>query len=1022
MRTPEEIYPVAHKVVQWLEAAVVADARGSDVSHSDTAPSGRFWLGRLAPEESAFRLAGERGERMEPCACGIRFKPRGSGPWQLTIRAGFRVWTRGGRNEPWRKQDAIVVDTQMEAPSEPSRSPLLADEIAAQLDEGGAPHAARVEVEVEFSADGPVVSVVLVNATPDDVPEPNLYECWLEVEGPHREPFVLDALPDSFRYDRRVEAYGINGGVETVGDTLRTVDVVSADKARPLFWDDAAGPAPDLTFATLSTNPLPSLDRLVDAAAAWGEANWSEQALEHTAADAGWTDAMLSQARDEAGQYFAEVSRLRHGVEILRQNVQLFTAYCWMNEAMAHSARGRYAGWRPFQVGFQLQAIPSLVEERSLERTTVDTLWFATGGGKTETYLGFVVVACLLDRMRGKQSGVTAWSRFPLRMLSLQQMQRFADALAGAELARRKYELGGAPFRLGFLVGASGTPNRIRESPKDSEEDADDPEMPDRYRRLERCPFCHGREIDMAFSARSWTLEHRCTNAQCPWPERALPVVVVDEEIFRFLPCVIVGTLDKAASIAWQAAMKGLVGAPIARCRGDGHGYRYAPRRSNAGGCLVPGCSYGVARLNQAKELFGPSVRIQDELHLLRDSLGAVDSQYETLLDHLQAADGGPPAKIIASSATLTGHAAQVQALYQRQGRTFPLPGPRAGRSFWTLDSDRTMRHFVGLGPRGQTLEYAADRIANVLQQHLRRALNDAEAPALAAEIGIDVEDLEEVLYLYGTQVVYGSRLRDVEAAARSFESEIPVAPLEHVALTGSTPFDEVRRALDRLITPEQTFEERVHLVAASSMMSHGVDVDRLNIITMLGLPLSTAEFIQTSARIGRTFPGLVFVLHRMGGERDSSVFRSFGSWVAHGDRFVEPVPITRRSRRVLELAYPAAFAARVYDVHEPRAVARTGRNVVKAARLRDWFRQAGVTEEAELTALCEALGIDPHEQPTLAEHLERMVAQTFRLLEEPEDRFSNDLCGEKPMTSLRDVEAQAPIVEYEPNAGRRRR
>src|SRR5262249_34263087 len=160
-------------------------------------------------------------------------------------------------------------------------------------------------------------------------------------------------------------------------------------------------------------------------------------------------------------------------------------------------------------------------------------------------------------------------------------------------------------------------------------------------------------------------------------------------------------------------------------CSGPGHGYRYAPRLSNWDGCLVPECRHRAAPLGQARELFGPTIRVQDELHLLRDSLGAVDSQYETLLDHLQAVDGAPPAKVIASSATLAGHDQQVRALYRREGRVFPLPGPRVGESFWSQTSPRTMRRFVGLGPRGQTLEYAADRISAVLQQSVRRMLTE---------------------------------------------------------------------------------------------------------------------------------------------------------------------------------------------------------------------------------------------------------------------------------------------------------
>jgi hypothetical protein len=887
----------------------------------------------------------------------------------------------------------------------------------------GAQHRGRIDVEVE-DEDGPVLAVTLVNESPADTAaeaaENVMYEAWVEVRAGELRPFVLDALPDSFRYDRRVNAYGIGGGVTVDGTTLRTTDVVETSRPRPGYWDTTIGSQPDLSFARLATDPIPALNELVDAAARWGEREWSHAALESRSTLEGWEPEMLEQALEQGRAYGAEVDRMRAGVQALTDNADLRRAYQLANEAMGRATRGAYPGWRAFQVGFQLVVMPSLTDPDGDERRTVDTLWFATGGGKTETYLGVVVTACLYDRIRGKQAGVTAWSRFPLRMLSLQQMQRFADALAGAEMVRRDHDLGGAPFRLGFLVGAAGTPNRIREDPGLGAEDADDPEMPGRYKRLERCPFCAERAIEMDFDTRHWMLVHRCTNATCPWPEDALPVHVVDEEVFRLLPAVVVGTLDKAATIAWQAAMRGLVASPLARCTGPMHGYRYAKRSTNAHGCLVPGCRYDRQPLGQDRARFAPSVRVQDELHLLRDSLGAVDAQYETLLDHLGATDGAPPPKIIASSATLAGHDEQVRALYRRDGRVFPMPGPRPGLSFWSQSTDKVLRHFVGLAPRGQTLEYASDRISSVVQRQIRRLDEPAQRAAVAEEVGVDDRLLDDLLSLYGTQVVYGSRLRDVEAAARSFGSEIPVAPLDFVTLMGATPFDDVRAALERLSSPESSFAERIHLVAASSMMSHGVDIDRLNVITMLGLPLTTAEFIQTTARIGRTHPGLVIVLHRMGGERDASVFRSFTTWVEHGDRFVEPVPITRRSRRVLELAFPGAFVSRVYGIHEPRALASTNQNLAKGSRLGRWFANEGISIDDEYAALLEALAIDPDTDPALAEDLRRLVIQTFRSLEEPGDRNTIDICGDRPMTSLRDVEAQAPIVEYTP--GRRRR
>ena len=150
----------------------------------------------------------------------------------------------------------------------------------------------------------------------------------------------------------------------------------------------------------------------------------------------------------------------------------------------------------------------------------VDTVWFATGGGKTETYLGLLVTAAIFDRLTGKTTGVTAWSRFPLRMLSLQQTQRFADALAGAELVRRAQQIGGAPISLGFYVGAGGTPNRIDVEARDGEPDPEDHAMPARYQVLTACPFCARQGMQMRMDRRLWRLCHECPMTTAPGPSR----------------------------------------------------------------------------------------------------------------------------------------------------------------------------------------------------------------------------------------------------------------------------------------------------------------------------------------------------------------------------------------------------------------------------------------------------------------------------------------------------------------------
>jgi hypothetical protein len=610
--------------------------------------------------------------------------------------------------------------------------------------------------------------------------------------------------------------------------------------------------------------------------------------------------------------------------------------------------------------------------------------------------------------MTGKSSGVTAWSRFPLRLLSLQQTQRFADALAGAERVRRDAGIRGAPFSLGFLVGARGTPNKVVKEATDGHPDPDSEGMPDRYQVLMHCPFCRSDEIAMRFDRRFWRLVHQCANEPCPWPEKSLPFYVVDQEIYRFLPTVVLGTLDKAASIGLQAAMRGLVGAPLGMCTEPGHGYTYAPRSKTPNGCSVPDCAGGRRDLPMKRSWYAPTLRLQDELHLLRDSLGAVDSHYESLLDHLQEELGGPKAKIVASSATLTGYERQVDVLYRRTGRVFPQPGPRSGESFWSVETGGVLRRFVAVAPRGVTLEHVTDRTVDILQTCVRRLADEPES--VCADAGVDPRHAAELLSLYGTDVVYGSTLHEVEAAERSLASNSTVDGNVHsVQLTGQTDFDEVREILDRLEEPEPDFSDRVHVVAASSMLSHGVDVSRLNVMVMLGLPLGTAEFIQTSARVGRRRPGLVHVLHKIGRERDAQTYRQFEQYVRQGDRFVEPIPISRRSRRVLRLTMPGIVEARRLALQEPQS---PGQRLTTLKALRAYAVGAGMTPAGESERIAAMLGFQGPTDELLRDEIRAWLRTWFANLEDPAStaKWPNELGPDQPMTSLRDVEASAPI------------
>jgi hypothetical protein len=192
-------------------------------------------------------------------------------------------------------------------------------------------------------------------------------------------------------------------------------------------------------------------------------------------------------------------------------------------------------------------------------------------------------------------------------------------------------------------------------------------------------------------------------------------------------------------------------------------------------------------------------------------------------------------------------------------------------------------------------------------------------------------------------------------------------------------------------------------------MLSHGVDINRLNVMMMLGLPLTTAEFIQTSARVGRRHPGLVHVLHKIGRERDAETFRHFPSFITQGDRFVEPIPVTRRSRRVLTLTMPGSVESRRLMLKEPVA---PGQRLTTVDKLRAFVKDSAATPAGEAESIASLLGFTGETDELLREEIRLWLATWFANLEDPASgiKWPNLLGPTRPMMSLRDVEASAPI------------
>ena len=1012
----------AEAFAKWLMQCAIESARGDNHSRLTVRPDGRFWLGRVAPQEKVENgRLGERGERLEPCAIGVRVRLDEYDGRRIRCKVRACAWrevsdSKDPDTEKWVKTDYAECVVILDTPKEIGRQKAVGrSEISAALSAVGAQGlAAEVQAEVEPGKDGPELVVSLVNVSPEELVglDTTLYETSLEARIGKTEPFLLEGLEDAFRYDRRVPAYGVNGGVESLGDgAFRTNDFGVHDRRRLVYWDqETAGSVPDLSFARLVADPVAPLRELAAAFESWVDGVWSEESLETRADDGNWSDTTVHHAHNEAVRAREECARVATGVRLLENDDVLRRSFQLANESFLNALAVSHTGWRPFQIGFVLANLLSLESETSVDRDVADTLWFATGGGKTETYLLYSLTAAFHDRLTQKLQGITSWARFPLRMLSLDQTQRFVDVMASAELTRQKHGIAGDVFSVGFFVGKDGTPNSIPREPRPGDPDHEDATMPARYRVLLKCPFCLAEQIEMRFDKQRWALDHVCTARECPWQQKPIPFRIVDEEIYRWLPTIVIGTLDKAASVSMQAAMRGFYGAPQGVCPVAGHGFTYVARSKTPTGCLFPGCNAPPLSLKQEPSRFGPTIRMQDELHLLRDSLGSVDSHYEALLDGLQKHWGSTP-KLIASSATLAGHDEQVMALYRRRGRTFPVPGPSASRSFWSMESTEMARRYVGVAPRGVTIEYANDQLVTTLQTAVRRTITEPDVVARQARVS--EEAIPGLLSLYGVDVVYGSTLKDVEAVARSFEAQIPLHPLTPVSLTGRTPLDEVRDALKRLKEPEPDFAERIHLVAASSMLSHGVDIDRLNVMVMLGMPLSTAEFIQTTSRVGRSFAGLVFVMHKIGRERDAGVFRVFPSFIEHMDRLIDPVSITSKSRRVLELTFSGLEQGRIYGIHESQAISRGLKQLTTPASLRKAFTQLPVLENSEVDQLIEMLKIGHALDEGLRADLREYLRKFYRELNDPASaaQWVSDLFSTgSPMISLRDVEQQVPV------------
>lgn len=576
-----------------------------------------------------------------------------------------------------------------------------------------------------------------------------------------------------------------------------------------------------------------------------------------------------------------------------------FVAPEWTQEPDKESDRGY---WRPFQIAFLLSALASVADPTHPDRRLVELIWFPTGGGKTEAYLGLSAFCLFLRRLRDpSDNGTEILMRYTLRLLTTQQLLRASALVCAMEHLRapREDSLGSEPFTIGVWLGGGATPNTRRDAKSDlralnaNDRFAENPFL------LLRCPSCSAqmglvarhnkapRHLRVAgYKEQEGTVVLHCPDPKCEF-FRALPVLIIDEDIYERPPSMVIGTVDKFALLAWKPEARALFGLDAAGSR----------HRSP------------------------PGLVIQDELHLISGPLGSMVGLYEAIIESLCTDTRNTPAvppKIVSSTATIRRYGEQIQALYGRDRvALFPAPGLHAGDSFFArydTDDDGSLRPGrVYLGVHGSGL-------GSTLTAQVRTF-----AALLQAPVAMSTEQRDP----WWTLLVFFNSLRELGTSVSLAQSDIRdyLRVLQHRhglnhgdlrririlrELTGRLRRDDVPKAIDELSRPSSS-RDVIDMCLASNIIEVGVDIDRLSLLCVVGQPKSTSQYIQVTGRIGRRWrerPGLVVTILSPSKPRDRSHYERFRSYHERLYAQVEPTSVTPFAPPVLDRALHAVLCS----------------------------------------------------------------------------------------------------------------
>lgn len=659
------------------------------------------------------------------------------------------------------------------------------------------------------------------------------------------------------------------------------------------------------------------------------------------------------------------LARLRDGIDVLANNEQALDAFRFVNRVMAdqrvHSIwalnnrrkenkslddcnkESNYT-WRPFQLAFILLSIPSLSDPIHKERTSTmeaiaDLLWFPTGGGKTEAYLGVAAFAMAIRRLQGDigdydgSRGLAVIMRYTLRLLTIQQFQRASTLICAMECERQKApaKWGKTPFTIGLWVGQKTTPNTTEEShnaiEREREHQFGNSSTP---AQLTTCPWCGceiqpGREIEVNQDEGKTRIFCGDPLGRCDFSRRknkeGLPVVVVDEEIYHRPPSMLIATVDKFAMMAWKGAVRNLFGKSTQEC----------PRH----GLVLPdeNCNSHKAKkglvattVQSIKAIRPPDLIIQDEFHLISGPLGTMVGLYETAIDELCSWKYGETVvhpKIIASTATVRKADEQVYNVFFRQVSIFPAYGVDVEDNFFSVQrpiEERPGRRYLGVCAPGSSRPAVLIRVYVSLLTGAQSLFNSF---GLAADPYMTL-----VGYFNSLRELGGMRrLAEDDVQTRSFrvalatEVKRPGLAMRHVRnvdeLTSRVSNKDIPKKLDQLEVKfkfKSEFvrgeEQPMDVILATNMLSVGVDVNRLGIMAVNGQPKNTAEYIQATSRVGRSFPGLVCTVLTWSRPRDFSHYESFEHYHATFYKHVEAQSVTPFASRALDRGLTGAMVS----------------------------------------------------------------------------------------------------------------